>query len=110
VFLQWSKLSSEQQEDYQLRATELFSVMPSIAVVPNQPVSKPVAVTKPSTPSVSSTTPKSCYTCQWEGCGLQFADVAGLFAHVTELGPGSHITKEGVYTNTLYTIEVNSMC
>jgi len=71
--------------------------MPNVAVVPDQPVSMPVAITKPSTPPVS-TTPKSCYTCQWEGCGLQFADVAGLFAHVTELGPGSHIIKEGVCT------------
>ena len=26
---------------------------------------------------------------------MQFADVAGLFAHVTNLGPGSHIKKEG---------------
>ena len=26
---------------------------------------------------------------------MQFADVAGLFAHVTNLGPGSHIKREG---------------
>ncbi|XP_065909359.1 protein polybromo-1-like [Dysidea avara] len=91
---EWSKLSTEQQEDYQLRATELFSMMPNIADVPDQPISKPAAIAQPATPPVS-TTPKSSYMCEWEGCGSQFADVAGLFAHVTELGPGSHITKEG---------------
>ena len=80
-------------------------MMPNIADVPDQPISKPAAIAQPATPPVS-TTPKSSYMCEWEGCGSQFADVAGLFAHVTELGPGSHITKEGVCTQTYYKPEI----
>jgi len=67
-------------------------VMPKVSVAADQPMSQPA---KPATPPLSAT-PRSCYVCHWEGCGLQFADVAGLFAHVTDLGPGSHIIKEGL--------------
>lgn len=92
--MQWPKLSTEQQAEYQLRSSELSSLLPSSAVVPgntNQPVNKPPSVAAIATPTYT----RSSYVCYWDGCGLQFADVAGLFAHVTDLGAGTHIKKEG---------------
>jgi len=93
--MQWIKLSAEQQADYQLRASELSSLLPNFAVSlssnTNQPINKPPAVVKTATPTHT----RSSYVCHWDGCGSQFPDVAGLFAHVTNLGPGTHIIREG---------------
>ena len=92
--MQWSKLSAEQQAEYQLRSSELSSLLPSVAIVPsnaNQPINKPPSVAVTTTPTYT----RSLYVCYWDGCGMQFPDVAGLCAHVTNLGAGSHIKKEG---------------
>ena len=99
--LQWPKLSSEQQADYQLRASELLSLAnPPAAVVPDTPSQpiynpSPPPLPPPVTTTATPTYTRSSYMCHWDGCGLQFADVAGLFAHVTNLGPGTHIKREG---------------
>ena len=77
-----------------MRAAELSSLLPTSAVVPgntNQPINKPPPVAATATPTYT----RSSYMCHWDGCGMQFADVAGLFAHVTNMGPGTHIKREG---------------
>lgn len=78
-----------------------MSVLPSSAVVPsntNQPINKPPSVAATATPTYT----RSSYVCYWDGCGLQFPDVAGLFAHVTNL---AHIRKEGTRLHMYFLID-----